>query len=92
MPYQPYTKQLIGPTVFTVNVTMRFVYMSMMGRSATASAVLANNQAPGAPVPGAVQLRNNEVLNFTGPDGGYLERITVTVPAGGIVDIAAEWN
>jgi hypothetical protein len=90
MPYQPYTTILNGPTTFTVALNMKMVYLTVTGRSATATNILANNPIIGAPAPSAITILNNEVRNFIGPFGGYLERIEIDVPAGGSVEIAVQ--
>ena len=92
MPYQPYTTTLNGPTTFNVTLDMRIVYLTINGRSATATNVLANNPLPvvGAPAPSDVTILDKEKRTFIGPFGGYLERITIEVPAGGIVELQIE--
>ena len=92
MPYQPYTTTLNGPATFNVTLDMRIVYLSIMGRSGTATNVLADNPLPvgGAPAPSDITILDKEQMIFIGPFGGYLERISINVPAGGKVELKIE--
>jgi hypothetical protein len=89
MPYQPYTKNLVGPVSVTFTNDMGISNLSMIGKSATASTVNAANDILGLPAAGAIDLVNGQVINLIGANGGPIEHVTLDVPLGGIVDVIA---
>ncbi len=93
MPFQPYTctwTDSDSPIIITKD--MGIAYMSLTGRSDTVSSILADNAIDGLPVPAAIDLGNGQIQNFIGANGGPTERIVITIPRGGAIDVLINRN
>jgi len=88
MPYQPYTT-ILTPGTYTITASMGISNLSLIGKSATASQILANNPITGLPAPATINLADGQIINLIGANGGPVENIVVTVPLGGIVNVIA---
>lgn len=83
----PYTRRIIGPSSFTITPQMRFVNVSLKGRSLTASQVLSQNNIGTLPASTAIDLGKDEVIGSGDASGGFVQGLKISVPAGGIVDL-----
>ena len=94
MGYQIYTTTLSEGT-YQITSASKIVKISLLGRSATASTFEGNSSiAPpaGFPASAAIPIQNGEKFVDTGTNSGYIQEATITVPAGGSVDVIIEHN
>lgn len=89
----PYTSTWPAGTTVTITADMRVKTISFKGNSATSSTLLSTLNPPtGFPAASTIALANGQIIGYNGGEGtiDYVQGLTVTVPAGGSIEVTAE--